>query len=68
MSAQHPGRLRELTEAFDRAAWENSVYPLDNRDRRDKFTDAAPDDGADHDRPRVYLPACRPSTAPTCSR
>jgi arylsulfatase A-like enzyme len=56
VSAQHPERLRALTEAFDRAAWQYSVYPLDNRDRRDKFTDAAPDEGAGHDRPRVYLP------------
>ena len=56
VSAQHPERLRALTEAFDHAAWQYSVYPLDNRDRRDKFTDAAPDEGAGHDRPRVYLP------------
>ncbi len=54
--AQHPERLRELTEAFDRAAWQHCVYPLDNRDRRDKFTDAPPGDAAAHDRPRTFLP------------
>jgi len=53
---QHPERLRELTEAFDRAAWEHFVYPLDNRDRREKFADAAPHDAARHDQPRVFLP------------
>jgi arylsulfatase len=56
LGAKHPERLRELTDAFDRAAWRYSVYPLDNRDRRDKFTDAPPGGDADHDRPRVYRP------------
>jgi arylsulfatase len=56
LGPQQPDRLRELTEAFDRAAWRYFVYPLDNRDRRDKFTDAPPDEDTRWDRPRVYLP------------
>jgi arylsulfatase A-like enzyme len=55
LAAHHPERLRELIEAFDRAAWTHFVYPLDNRDRRDKFTDRAPDEGALDDAPRRFL-------------
>ena len=51
-----PSKLRALTEAFDAAAWQYFVYPLDNRDRREKFTDAGPDEGAGHDRRPRYLP------------
>ena len=56
LRARHPDKLDELTAAFDAAAWEYSVYPLDNRDRREKFADAAP--GSDHadDLPRTFLP------------
>ena len=32
---------QELIDAFDAAAWKYFVYPLDNRDRRDKFADVA---------------------------
>jgi arylsulfatase len=56
VGARHPERLRELTEAFDRAAWQYFVYPLDNRDRREKFTDAAPEPGTRPDGPRTFLP------------
>lgn len=31
VAAEHPELLMELVEAFDRAAWANLVYPLDNR-------------------------------------
>jgi len=54
--ARYPEKLHELTEAFDAAAWKYFVYPLDNRDRRDKFTDAAPGSSADEARPRTFLP------------
>jgi arylsulfatase len=56
LRAEHPERLAELVEAFDRAAWKYFVYPLDNRDRRDKFTDAAPGEDARHEDPRIYRP------------
>lgn len=37
LSAQHPALLAELVEAFDRDAWANLVYPLDNRSPTQKF-------------------------------
>lgn len=37
----HPEQLRELVEAFDRSAWENLVYPLDNRSYLQKLADGA---------------------------
>ncbi|MBA3507909.1 MAG: sulfatase-like hydrolase/transferase [Betaproteobacteria bacterium] len=54
--SQYPQKLTELTDAFDAAAWQNFVYPLDNRDRRDKFTDAAPGSSTEEDQPRTFLP------------
>jgi arylsulfatase len=56
---RHPERLRELIEAFDRAAWTYFVYPLDNRDRRDKFTDREPGEGALDDAARRFLPGAQ---------
>jgi arylsulfatase len=56
LAARHPARLGELKAAFDEAAWRHFVYPLDNRDRRGKFTDAPPDAAEGWDRPRTYLP------------
>jgi arylsulfatase len=41
LRAQHPARLRELVDAFDKAAWENLVYPLDNRNMVQKLADGA---------------------------
>lgn len=38
----HPQRLRELVEAFDRAAHDNLVYPLDNRKPIQKFNQLPP--------------------------
>ena len=29
LAAEHPEKLRELVEAWERAAWENQVFPLD---------------------------------------
>ena len=56
LRSQYPHKLTELTDAFDQAAWQYFVYPLDNRDRREKFTDAAPGSSVDEDRPRTFLP------------
>jgi arylsulfatase len=36
---RHPDKLAELVQAFDEAAWANNVYPLDNRNRAQKFFD-----------------------------
>lgn len=55
LAADHPQRLAELVEAFDRAAWKNLVYPLDNRDRFQKFADVSPDDRGRADQPRTFL-------------
>ena len=53
---QHPEKLKELVEAFDLTAWENMVYPLDNRTPTQKFNELPP-----HQRPpaggrRRFLP------------
>ena len=54
--ASIPAKLQELVEAFDAAAWDNMVYPLDNRSPAQKFNELAP-----HQRPpltgrRRFLP------------
>ncbi len=56
VSSRHPETLSALIDAFDAAAWENNVYPLDNRDRFQKFADvpAHVQDAADV--PRTFLP------------
>ena len=56
LARQHPEKLQELVEAFDAAAWDNMVYPLDNRSPAQKFNELAP-----HQRPpsggrRRFLP------------
>jgi arylsulfatase len=56
VAAQHADRLAELVEAFDKAAWENLVYPLDNRDRFQKFADVPAHARAEADVPRTYFP------------
>ena len=57
--AQHPAKLKELTDAFDAAAWRYFVYPLDNRDRLHKFADSPPDAAAAADRPRTFYPGAQ---------
>ena len=42
LAAEHPDRLRELVAAFDREAWANMVYPLDNRTVIQKFQALTP--------------------------
>jgi arylsulfatase len=56
VAADHPEKLKELVDAFDAAAWANQVYPLDNRDRLDKFRDLAPELIALANAPRRFLP------------
>ncbi|MBC9868305.1 MAG: sulfatase-like hydrolase/transferase, partial [Opitutae bacterium] len=56
VSDQHQDKLAELVDAFDKAAWENRVYPLDNRDRIQKFSDLSEEQKAAADRPRTFLP------------
>jgi arylsulfatase A-like enzyme len=56
LAAAHPRQLRELVDAFDQDAWENRVYPLDNRLPIQKFNQLPP-----HQRPsasgtRRFLP------------
>ncbi len=42
LGAQFPDKLKELVEAFDREAWANLVYPLDNRLPIQKFQEIPP--------------------------
>lgn len=57
--AENPAKLAELVEAFDRAAWANGVYPLDNRDRLHKFADMPPWAREAADGPRLFLPGAQ---------
>ncbi len=41
LRTQNPDKARELIDAFDKAAWENLVYPLDNRTMVQKLADGA---------------------------
>jgi arylsulfatase A-like enzyme len=56
VSRQHPVLLEELKAAFDKAAWVNMVYPLDNRDRPARFVDNPPHVLAEARGARRYLP------------
>jgi arylsulfatase len=42
LRALYPDKLQELVAAFDREAWANMVYPLDNRSRVQKFQEIPP--------------------------
>ena len=59
VAAEHPEKLQALKRAFDKAAWSHFVYPLDNRDRKGKFTDGPPENGDRWDRPRTFLPGAQ---------
>ncbi len=52
----HPDKLEELVEAFDRAAWANTVYPLDNRSMLQKLTEPGRPRHAAADAPRRFEP------------
>jgi arylsulfatase len=56
LRAQFPDKLAELVEAFDAAAWDNMVYPLDNRNRAQKFFDTPAFARALADEAHTYLP------------
>jgi hypothetical protein len=56
LRGRHPAKLEELTDAFEAAAREYCVYPLDNRNRLQKFADVSPHLLALADRPRTFLP------------
>jgi arylsulfatase A-like enzyme len=59
VAAAHPQRLDELRQAFDAAARLHLAYPLDNRDRKGKFTDGPPDTSGRWDRPHTFLPGAQ---------
>jgi len=59
LRAHHPEKLADLVEAFDAAAWENMVYPLDNRNRAQKFFDTPAYARALADEPHTYLPGAQ---------
>ncbi len=59
VSDQFPEKLAELVEAFDRAAWENEVYPLDNRDRHERFIDTSAEEDAKADLPHTFWPGAQ---------
>ena len=56
---EHPDKMAELVDAFDEAAWKYMVYPLDNRDRFQKFADVSAEDLAASDVPRTFLPGAQ---------
>lgn len=56
LAAQFPDKLKELTEAFDAAAWKHYVYPLDNRSRPGKFSDSPAFLRERSNHPRRFLP------------
>lgn len=56
LSDQHPERLSQLVEAFDQAAWEYFVYPLDNRNQPQKLNDTPAHFKILEDQPRRFLP------------
>jgi arylsulfatase A-like enzyme len=56
LRAQHPEKLAQLVAAFDKAAWANQVYPLDNRNRPQKFFDTPAYARELADQARTYLP------------
>ena len=58
---QHSDKLDELVAAFDEAAHENMVYPLDNRDRFQKFADVSEEERAAADQPKSFLPGAQTS-------
>lgn len=56
LSDQHPERLSQLVAAFDQAAWEYFVYPLDNRNQPQKLNDTPAHFKILEDQPRRFLP------------
>lgn len=59
LAAKHPERLKELVEAFDREAWANMVYPLDNRTPIQKFQQIPPAQKPAPSSSRRFLPGAQ---------
>ena len=55
----HPGKLRELVDAFDETAWVNMVYPLDNRTMVQKMSDGAARGGSAAPAARRFSPGAQ---------
>jgi arylsulfatase A-like enzyme len=56
LAKQHPAKLKELVEAFDEAAWQNMVYPLDSRSPIQKFNELPPHQQPPASARRRFLP------------
>jgi len=56
VASQHPQKLAELVEAFDRDAWAHDVYPLDNRTAVQKFQQLPPHQQPASQSRRRFLP------------
>lgn len=59
LAAEQPALLRELVDAFDREAWSNQVYPLDNRLPVQKFQQLPPHLQPPAEGQRRYLPGAQ---------
>ena len=59
LAPQHPEKLRELVEAFDATAWQNMVYPLDNRTPTQKYNQVPPHQRAPVGGTRRFLPGAQ---------
>ena len=59
LARDYPEKLKELTEAFDAAAWQHLVYPLDNRSRPRKFSDTPAWMRELSNLPRRFLPGAQ---------
>ena len=59
VASEQPERLAELVAAFDAAARDNDVYPLDNRGLLGKLSDATEWHRALADAPRTYRPGAQ---------
>ncbi|MGH8784479.1 MAG: arylsulfatase, partial [Cupriavidus necator] len=56
LAAEFPGQLAELMECFDKEAWANLVYPLDNRTPAQKFNASPAQAAAAASSTRRFLP------------
>jgi len=62
LAQQHPDKLKELVDAFDAAAWQHLVYPLDNRGRPGKFSDTPAWMRERSNQPRRFVPGAQTAT------
>ncbi len=59
LAKQYPDKLKELVDAFDKAAWANLVYPLDNRLAVQKFQQLPPYQRPAASSQRLFLPGAQ---------